>query len=83
MSSIIDPDFDGLDGLDLMYDDYDDARIDRWNDGALDALRGKASQMQDADYLDGYEHGLREARVVVVMPVRPEGYYHAPLGAFD
>lgn len=80
MTTILDSEFDGLDSLDLMYDD---AAIDRWNDGALDAIRGKARQMQDADYLDGYEHGLREARVVVVMPERPEGYYHAPLGAFD
>lgn len=64
-------------------DDYDDAHIDRWNNGALDAIRGKARSNDDADYLSGYEHGLREAKVRVVMPRRPEGYYHAPIGSFD
>ena len=67
----------------MAHDDYDDARIDRWNNGALDAIRGKACVNDDADYLGGYEQGLRERRVQVVMPRRPEGYYHSPIGSFD
>lgn len=61
-----------------MRDETDD-----WNDGALDALRGKARASTVPMYLDGYAHGLRERKVRVVMPARPEGYYHAPIGTFD
>lgn len=59
-----------------------DARLDNWNDGALDGARGNVKASTDADYLDGYADGQRSRRVVVVMPFRPEGYYHtAPTGA--
>lgn len=71
-------DYGFTDELDLV----DDAAIDRWNDGVLDALRGKARASDDKDYTEGYEHGLEEAKVVVVMPDRPEGYYHMPLEQF-
>lgn len=60
----------------------DDA-IDRWNDGALDALRGRKALSDNPDYLEGYAHGLDQRKVRAVMPARPEGYYHAPLGTFD
>lgn len=60
-----------------------DAEIDRWHDGALDALRLKAAASNDKHYLDGYAHGEQERRARVVTPARPEGYYHMPLGTFD
>lgn len=65
------------------FDEADDAAIDRWHDGVLDALRGNAMASADADYLEGYAHGRKEAKVRVVMPARPEGYYHMPLGTFE
>jgi len=61
----------------------DDAKADRWNDGALDALRGAIQKSNDPDYLEGYARGLELSKVRAVMPERPEGYYHAPIGAFD
>ena len=63
--------------------DDNDAKADRWNDGALDAMRGKGRKLTDSEYLMGYEHGLIERKVRVVMPSRPEGYYHCPIGTFD
>lgn len=64
-------------------DEPSDEEIDRWNDGALDALRFKPKASEDKHYLEGYAHGEQERRVQVVMPARPEGYYHMPLGTFD
>ena len=64
------------------FDDADDAAIDRWHDGVLDALRFRAIASDDADYMEGYKHGIRDRQVEVVMPARPEGYYHMPLGTF-
>ena len=64
-------------------DDFDDAKADRWNDGALDGCRGKTPASTDADYIEGYAEGIESRKVRVVMPHRPEGYYHAPLGAFE
>lgn len=61
----------------------DDARIDRWNDGVLDGCRNQPKASSDPDYLEGYERGQQERRVRVVMPARPEGYYHMPVGSFD
>ena len=63
-----------------MYD-FDDAAADRWNDGALDGIRARPQASQDADYLAGYAHGQDARKVRVVLPRRPEGYYHAPIGA--
>lgn len=60
-----------------------EAKIDRWNDGALDALRYRPKASSDPDYLEGYADGEDQRKVQVVMPERPEGYYHAPLGTFD
>jgi hypothetical protein len=65
------------------FDDTDDAAIDRWHDGALDAMHGKKATSGDKDYLEGYKHGQEEAKVQVAEPERPEGYYHAPLGTFE
>lgn len=61
----------------------DDAAIDRWHDGWLDGHRAKPRASEDPDYLKGYEQGADQRNVVVVMPSRPEGYYHMPLGTFD
>lgn len=63
--------------------DFDEGAADRWNDGAFDAYRGKPRATDDEDYLEGYAHGLNERKVRPVMPERPEGYYHAPIGTFD
>lgn len=70
------------DAVDTETPEYD-AKIDRWHDGALAALRYKPSMSVDPDYLEGYAYGLEQRRVRVVEVVRPEGYYHAPLGSFD
>jgi hypothetical protein len=65
------------------YPEADDAAIDRWNDGALAALSRQPAASEDADYVAGYQYGLDQRQVRVVMPKRPEGYYHAPIGTFD
>jgi len=65
-----------------MTNDHD-ARIDRWNKGAIDGCLGTNPASNDRDYMDGYRHGQQERKVRVVMPRRPEGYYHAPVGTFD
>jgi hypothetical protein len=66
-----------------LRDDFDDAAADRWNDGAIDGCRGIAPRSEDADYRQGHAHGCQERKVQVVMPSRPEGYYHAPIGTFE
>lgn len=55
---------------------------DIWNKGVRDGLHDLPAQMEDASYLDGYRHGQEERKVRVVMPRRPEGYFHAPIGSF-
>ena len=66
------------------FDDFDDAAADRWNDGALDALRGyNRVSPHDPDYAAGYNEGLEMRKVRPVMVERPEGYYHFPIGTFD
>lgn len=67
----------------ICSDEPDEAAIDRWNDGALDGCRGVRPRSNDADYLSGHAHGSDERKVRVVLPVRPEGYYHLPVGTFD
>lgn len=78
--------------LDADYPEWDefanenpeaDAAIDRWHDGAHDALCFKPKASADLDYLAGYKHGERERQVRVVEVERPEGYYHMPLGTFE
>lgn len=54
-----------------------DAKIDRWHDGYFAKERPT-----DPDELDGWRQAQEDRKVVVVMPVRPEGYYHMPLGTF-
>lgn len=50
--------------------------LDNWNDGAIDGYRGATQASSHPEYLKGYRHGQDQRRVVVVMPHRPEGYYH-------
>lgn len=63
--------------------EQDDAKIDRWNNGAIDGCRGCRPASSDADYMEGYRHGRREAKVRPLWPSRPEGYYHSPVGTFE
>lgn len=56
--------------------DFDDAAADRWTNAALAAFRGKPCPGDDLDSISGYRHGLEGRRVRVVMPDRPEGYWH-------
>jgi hypothetical protein len=50
--------------------------LDNWNDGAIDGYRGATKASSHPEYLKGYRHGQDQRRVVVVVPHRPEGYYH-------
>jgi hypothetical protein len=61
----------------------DESHLDRWNDGAIDGFKGVAPRNNDADYLSGHAEGKRDRKVRVVVPARPEGYYHLPVGTFD
>lgn len=71
-------------GIDLDFvDDGNDAAIDRWHDGAIDAYARKARASADADYLAGYDFALDDLKSRPPVIERPEGYYHAPIGAFD
>lgn len=60
-----------------------DAEIDVWNAAAIDGCRGVPPKSETALYMDGYREGQNARRVSVVMPERPEGYYHMPVGTFD
>lgn len=55
-----------------------EAKCDRWHAGYFAKERPT-----DPDELDGWLHRIESSRVQVVPVVRPEGYYHAPLGTFE
>jgi hypothetical protein len=55
-----------------------EAACDRWHDGYFAKTRPT-----DPDELGGWLQAREDAKVRVVMPTRPEGYYHMPLGSFD
>ena len=59
-----------------------DANIELWHQGVMANLRGEPCPTEPHGRA-GWLHREREKRVRVVMPVRPEGYYHAPIGTFD
>jgi len=59
---------------------WTDTEMDLWNDAALAAMRGKPRPADDPHSAEGYAYGLEARKVQVVMPERPEGYYHQPLG---
>ena len=66
-----------------MDDDFDnDAAIDAFHDGYRMFLK-KQPRPADPIMADGWDDAQRESRVRVVMPKRPEGYYHLPLGTFE
>lgn len=56
-----------------------DNRIDLWNAAVLAGLRGQPCPANDGYSLEGYAHGLEQSKVRVVVPARPEGYYHLPV----
>lgn len=66
----------------LMYDEDNEARIDRWHEG-WDAYRRRLACPADPDMAEGWRDAQRAARVRPIMAERPEGYYHAPIGAFE
>lgn len=61
----------------------DDATIDAMLAGALDAVLGKPKASDAPEYLSGYAAGLTARHAIPVLPDRPEGYYHSPIGTFD
>jgi hypothetical protein len=63
------------------FDHFCDSEMDAWNDASIDALRGIPARSSHPVYMDGYNDGLRARRRRVVMPARPEGYYHVAPGA--
>jgi hypothetical protein len=66
-----------------MDDDFNnDAAVDAYHDG-YDLFRKGNARPEEAHMAQGWDDAQRASRVRVVMPRRPEGYYHSPLGAFD
>lgn len=68
---------------DIEDDAETDARIDRYHDGWFARRDGKPRPETCPDGQAGWDDCLRAEKVRVVMPARPEGYYHAPPGTFD
>lgn len=65
------------------YDeDLNDRVIDLYHDGYFARRRGEPRPSCPYSAC-GWDDAERETKVVVVMPRRPEGYYHAPIGTFD
>lgn len=60
----------------------DDSAIDRFHAGYDAHKRGEPCP-SEKDAADGWNVRAHACRVQVVMPTRPEGYYHAPIGTFD
>jgi hypothetical protein len=60
----------------------EDAAIDRFHAG-YDAHWAGQPCPTEKDAAEGWKTRDREGRVQVVMPARPEGYYHMPLGTFE
>lgn len=47
------------------------------------AHRSGLARPTDKDGAYGWDERARSCKVRVIMPPRPEGYYHAPLGTFE
>lgn len=60
----------------------DEAAIDAYHDG-YDAFWKGQPKPDGSHQAAGWTDAQRASRVRVVMPRRPEGYYHAPVGSFD
>lgn len=59
-----------------------DARIDAFHDGYFAHRDGKP-RPSDLHAAEGWDERARDVQVRVVMPRRPEGYYHCAPGTFD
>lgn len=59
-----------------------DAAIDAFHDG-YDLFRKGKPRPECSLMAQGWDDAQRASRVRVVMPSRPEGYYHMPVGTFD
>lgn len=59
-----------------------DAKIDRYHDGYF-AHRKGLPRPACPDAAAGWDQRAIDCRVRVVMPRRPEGYYHCAPGTFD
>lgn len=59
-----------------------DAKIDRFHDGYFAHKRGEP-RPSCQDGAAGWDHRAQDCKVQVVMPARPEGYYHCAPGTFD
>lgn len=59
-----------------------DAAIDAYHDG-YDAHRAGKPRPAEQHAAEGWDQRARDVQVRVVMPARPEGYFHAPIGTFD
>lgn len=79
MTQILDADFDDLE----MYAIDDDAEIDAFHAGYDMHRRGQPCPDHDRAMRDGWLDRQAAIQVRVVMPARPEGYYHMPIGSFD
>lgn len=66
--------------------EIDDSEIDRlidlFHEGYAAFLAGRPMPA-DPEQASGWRDAQRASLVRVVMPRRPEGYYHMPLGTFD
>lgn len=60
-----------------------DRKIDLWHDGYFMYRRGEPRPSHDADMAAGWDEGKDSARVRPALIIRPEGYYHAPIGMFE
>lgn len=56
-------------------------KTDAYCAGYLAGRRG-GPKPDDPDGAEGWTDGKDASQVRVVMPARPEGYYHMPLGSF-
>jgi hypothetical protein len=65
------------------FREADPATIDRWHDGWFDGHRGQQPKSEDDDYLKGFVEGQEASKTPATPIIRPEGYYHMPLGTFD
>jgi len=63
------------------YDTDLDAKIDAYHDGMAARFAGHA-RPADADGAHGWDDANEAKKVRAVMPRRPEGYYHQPIGTF-
>lgn len=60
----------------------EDAAIDRFHSGC-DAHKSGLPCPTEKDAAQGWMAREQACRTHVVMPRRPEGYYHAPIGTFE